>query len=179
MILSDKDIRNYIRDGKLIIDPLRDDSIRENGVDLRFSGKIGVFKSTKVFVPGESNPDNFFQIMEVDKYILNPGDSIIFSTEEYIKMPNNLIGFINLRSSFARLGLILSPTIIDAGFDGVLTVGLSSTKIPVLIRRGDRILHIIFSELKSPSESPYSGRYKGRRDISKPFLLSESGDSAI
>jgi len=179
LILSDRDIRGLIEKGDLIIEPIKEDTIRENGVDLRFSGKIGVFKSTETFIPKESDPDEFIDIMEVEDYVLRPGESIIFSTIEYVKMPNYLMGFINLRSSFARLGLILSPTIIDAGFDGVLTVGLSSIKLPVLLRRNERILHVIFARLLSPSESPYRGRYKGRRDISKPFLLDKSGNRPI
>ena len=169
MILSNVDIQELISLGKLVIEPLDDDTIRENGVDLKFSGKVGVLKDSEVFIPGESDPDKFYETMEMDEYVIKPGTSIIFSTIEYIRLPPTHIAFINLRSSYARLGLILSPTIVDAGYEGNLTVGLYSSRIPVLIKKGDRILHLIIASLKTKSSKPYSGIYKGVRGLAKPF----------
>ena len=40
MILSDKDIREYIEKNKLVIDPIANDTIRENGVDLRVGDEL-------------------------------------------------------------------------------------------------------------------------------------------
>lgn len=169
MILSDVDIKRYIESGDLLIEPIYKDTIRENGVDLRFSGYIGKVSYDDVFEPGGTDPDNVYRVLYVDEYIVKPCEFIILSTEEYVKLSDSLMGFINLRSSFARLGLILSPTIVDAGFEGTLTVGLYSSVMPVKIRRGVRFLHIILSRLSSNTSMPYSGKYRGIHGLSKPF----------
>ena len=168
-MLSDVDIRRLISEGRLVIEPLCEECIRENGVDLRFSGHIAVYSSGDVFIPGESDPEHLYRDMDVDRYVINPGEHIIFSTIEYIKMPEDHIGLINIRSSYARLGLIIPPTVVDAGYEGSLTVGLYSSRVPVLLRRGDRVLHLLIDRLESPSSRPYMGRYKGFRGVAKPF----------
>ncbi len=171
MILSDTDIKRLLDTGELVIEPLHEDTIRENGVDLRFSGYIGKVGKKIVFEPGSTDPDEVFEEVYVDEYVINPGEFIILSTLEYVKLSESLMGFINLRSSFARLGLILSPTIVDAGFEGNLTVGLYSSTLPVKISRGTRFLHLVFGRLGSKSSNPYSGRYRGVRGLAKPFTI--------
>ncbi|MFP3225303.1 MAG: dCTP deaminase, partial [Sulfolobaceae archaeon] len=43
MILGDRDLKYYLEKGWIIIDPLKEDTIRENGVDLRVGGEIARF----------------------------------------------------------------------------------------------------------------------------------------
>ena len=171
MILSDSDIRKLLESGELVIKPLYEDTVRENGVDLRFSGYVGIVKKKDLFEPGYTDPEDVFEEVYTEEYILKPGEFIILSTEEYISLSDSLMGFINLRSSFARLGLILSPTIVDAGFEGNLTVGLYSSTMPVKISRGTRFLHLVIGRLSSKSSKPYRGRYRGIRGLAKPFTI--------
>ncbi len=171
MILSDSDIKKLLDSGELVIKPIYEDTVRENGVDLRFSGYIGRVEKRVLFEPGSTDPDDVFEEVYVEEYVINPGEFIILSTEEYVRLSESLMGFINLRSSFARLGLILSPTIVDAGFEGNLTVGLYSSVMPVKISKGDRFLHLVFGRLSSESSNPYRGRYKGIRGLAKPFTI--------
>jgi len=59
MILGDRDLKYYLEKGWIIIDPLKEDTIRENGVDLRVGGEIARFINTdKAFDP--DNPDSSF-----------------------------------------------------------------------------------------------------------------------
>lgn len=171
MALSDIDIKDYIRTHKLIIDPFDESLIRENGVDLRFGGSIGRFRSHNVlFDPHNDDINDVLTIEKGDTFIIYPDEKILFHSLEYIRLPNNLMGQINLRSSFARLGLSIPPTIIDANFEGQLTIGLEGGRFPIKIRKGERILYIIFYELKSPSENPYRGKYRGQRGIQPPIF---------
>ena len=43
MILSDFDLWNYIRSGRLAIEPFSEDIVRENGLDLRIGRQIARF----------------------------------------------------------------------------------------------------------------------------------------
>ncbi|MEM4769207.1 MAG: dCTP deaminase, partial [Saccharolobus sp.] len=40
MIFSDRDLKYYLEKGWIKIEPLREDTIRENGVDLRIGNEI-------------------------------------------------------------------------------------------------------------------------------------------
>lgn len=78
-------------------------------------------------------------------------------------MPNDLMGFVELRSTWARSGIIIPPTIVDAGFRGNLTleiVPFNDDPIPY----GQRFAHLIFGKLTSPSAS-YAGKYQNQRGI--------------
>ncbi|MFP3189571.1 MAG: dCTP deaminase, partial [Sulfolobaceae archaeon] len=57
MILGDRDLKYYLEKRWIVIDPLREDSVRENGIDLRIGEEIARFEETqdKVFDP--DNPD--------------------------------------------------------------------------------------------------------------------------
>ena len=84
-------------------------------------------------------------------------------------MPNNLMGFVNLRSTFARFGLIIPPTIIDAGFCGRLTIEVLGSSFPIRIPVGTRFLHVVFSKLLNPVETVYKGKYQNQKNIEIPY----------
>jgi len=151
--------------GWIIIDPLKGDTIRENGVDLRVGGEIARFINTdKVFDP--DNPDySFFKIEKGDEFIINPYEHVLLVTEEYIKLPNDIMAFVNLRSSFARLGLLIPPTIVDAGFEGQLTIEVVGSSFPVKLKRGTRFIHLIFARTLTPVEYPYKNKYQGQKGV--------------
>ena len=157
MVLGDRDLKYYLEKGWIIIDPLKEDTIRENGVDLRVGGEIARFINTdKVFDP--DNPDySFFKIEKGDEFTIHPYEHVLLVTEEYIKLPNNIMAFVNLRSSFARLGLLIPPTIVDAGFE--------RSSFPVKLKRGTRFLHLIFARTLTPVEYPYKSKYQGQRGV--------------
>jgi len=43
---------------------------------------------------------------------------VLATTLENIAIPDRLMAFCELRSTFARLGISIPPTIVDAGFSG-------------------------------------------------------------
>ena len=171
MILSDKDIKMYIERGELVINPFFEDTIRENGIDLRIGRMIGRFiRSNGVFDPKKDNPSNFIKLEENESFIIYPNEHILLHTIEYIKMPRDLMAFINLRSSFARIGLILPPTIVDANFEGQLTVELIGSNFPIKLYKDMRFLHLVFGKLMNMAEKPYKGRYQGQKGVQIPIF---------
>ncbi len=175
MILSDRDIRKYIKEGLLGIDPIFPDTIRENGVDLRIGGAIARLRNAgRPFDPHVDDASDFVVIEEGKKFIIYPNEHVLLHTLEYIKMPEDLMAFVNLRSSYARIGLIIPPTIVDANFEGELTIELIGGNFPVVLHKGDRFLHLIFAKLSSKPEKPYSGKYQGQRGIQIPIFKKAS-----
>ncbi|MCD6591670.1 MAG: dCTP deaminase, partial [Thaumarchaeota archaeon] len=132
MILSDFDLWNYIKSGRLRIEPFRNDIVRENGLDLRIGKQIARMKSIdKIFDTHNSDVNDFYEIEEGDSFIIRPREHVLLHTLEYIKLPIDLMGFVNLRSSYARIGLSIPPTIIDANFEGELTIELIGGEFPI------------------------------------------------
>jgi dCTP deaminase len=169
LILSDFDLWNYIRSGRLMIDPFRDDVVRENGLDLRIGRQVARLKPVdKALDIHGGDVAEFYEIEEGDSFVIRPREHVLLHTIEYIKLPLDLMGFVNLRSSYARIGLTIPPTIIDANFEGQLTIELVGGEFPVKLYSGNRFLHVVFAKLSSPVEKPYKGKYQGQRGVRLP-----------
>ncbi len=175
MILSDGTLRRMIEEGKLVIEPLHEDAIRENGVDMRIGNEIAFPVVTgHVIDPTQDNPSKHFSIREIpDEGIIIPGNtSVLLVTEEYLKLPSDVAALCGLRSSIARWGFIAPITAVDAGFEGQLTIEVMWTRpAPVRLYKGIRFLHVIFFRTDKPVERPYSGTYQGQRGVTLPKRL--------
>ena len=164
MILGDRDLKRYIEKRRITVDPLSPDSIRENGIDLKIGSEIARFKKTaRVFDGGRQ--EDFFKKERGDEFIIRPHERVLVTTMEYLELPDDVMAFVNLRSSFARLGLLIPPVVVDAGFHGELTVEVVGSEFPVRLKSGTRFLHLIFARTLSPVENPYRGKYSGQRGV--------------
>jgi dCTP deaminase len=95
-------------------------------------------------------------------WILRPGLFYLISTRERIVMPPDLVGCVNGRSSWGRVGLRIHATagFIDPGFAGNITLELDIAGGPVEIREGDSICQVVFQKLSGPVERPYGSASK-------------------
>ena len=173
MILSDFDLTSYIRSGRLVIEPFSEEIIRENGIDLRLGNQIARLRDTDEVLDTrnpEADLSSFYVIEEGETFIINPREKVLLTSLEYIKLPNDLMAFVELRSSFARLGLLMPPTIIDAGFEGTVTLEIQGSSFPIKLYRGQRFAHVIFSKTLNPVSKPYKGKYQGQQGVTLPKL---------
>ncbi len=173
MILSDWDIRVYIEKKLLTIDPLFPDTVRENGVDLRFGNQFCRFiKSRDHVIDTMRDPvENVLECIEVGEdegFVIQPLEHVLATTLEWVELPHDLIGFVNLRSTFARYSLYIPPTIVDAGFKGQLTIEIIGGSVPVKVYPKQRFLHLIFARTSSPVYRAYSGKYQSQRGVTPP-----------
>ena len=170
MALSDFDLENYIRAKRLVINPIHDDTVRENGVDLRVGDNIARLKKReKLFdTKGDVEVDSYYTFERGDAFIIQPREKVLICTMEYVELPSELMGFVELRSTFARCGLLLPPTILDGGFKGQITLEVEGSSFPIKLYRGDRFAHVVFLKLASPISKPYAGRYQGQKGVTLP-----------
>jgi len=174
VILSDSELRAYILGGRLGVEPLDPELVRENGVDLRIGGQYclisGGARVVDVNVDSPAQLDGVYRCGEAEELVLAPSARYLLHTLEYIRVPPELMGFVELRSTFARLGFLMPPTIVDGGFEGQLTIEVATPPFPVKLRAGTRFLHVVFARLSSPAVRPYRGRYQGQRGVTLPKL---------
>jgi len=144
-ILSDKDIKKYLDKGKIEINPINIKSIQPASVDLHLNWDL------------KDIDGNVYDINK-NEYLLIPNEFILGSTLEEVKIPNDLVGIIEGRSSVGRLGITAHITAgyIDPGFNGRITLEITnvSTK-PFILKKGMSICQIVFQELSCECENPY------------------------
>lgn len=133
MILSDRDIKQYIKEGKIKIEPLDepDVQIQPSGVDLRLGNEFRIFKITSIpYIDPKNPPENYTETINIDdnkQFIIHPGEFVLGSTKEYIKIPDDLMGVMDGRSSIGRLGVVIHSTSagINPGWEGILTLEIT------------------------------------------------------
>ncbi|MCX6776324.1 MAG: dCTP deaminase [Candidatus Micrarchaeota archaeon] len=161
MILSDKDIVDYLKRGIVKITPRpTEGQIGPASVDLTLSNEF--WKPRKVKGKLDLSKVGFSEVMgyfKADEVELKPGQMVLGKTVEKIELPSNISGRLEGRSSFARLGLAIHVTsgFIQPGSRNhqiLEIVNLSSNT--VLVRAGMRLSQVIFEELKSETSKPYS-----------------------
>ena len=174
MILSDVDLKEAIKNKRLVLTPFSEDTVRENGIDLRLADEIAHHdgaSSDFVLDPADESSINKCYSIEkgVGTMVLKAGEHVLLSTYEYMEMPDDLVGFVELRSTWARHGLSLPPTIIDAGFKGTVTLAVSNNaSYGIALKPRQRFAHIVFVKTSSKVNKPYAGGYSEQRGISIP-----------
>lgn len=174
MKLSDQDIIKALNEGRINIQPQpAANKIKGISVDLRLDNRFRVFNDhTAPFIdlsgPREEVQTLLDKIMgneivieEDQAFFLHPGELALASTFESIHIPDDLVGWLDGRSSLARLGLMVHVTAhrIDPGWQGQIVLEIfNSGKLPLALRPGMDICAINFETLSSPSSKPYNKR---------------------
>jgi len=175
MILSDRTIREEIAAGRIGIDPLGDGCVQPSSVDLHVDGLFRVFRnhSTRVIDVKENQEDltELVRVADEDVFVLHPGEFVLGSTAERVRLPTDLVARLEGKSSLGRLGLLIHSTagFVDPGFDGHLTLELSNVAtLPITIYPGMKIGQISFLRMTTPADEPYGSaaarsKYQGQR----------------
>ncbi len=82
-------------------------------------------------------------------------------TLESVTLPDNLVGWLDGRSSLARLGLMVHVTAhrIDPGWHGQIVLEFyNSGKLPLALRPGMVIGALSFESLSGSADRPYNSR---------------------
>ena len=182
MRLCDKDIINYLQDGKIAINPMpADDMISGVTVDIRLGNKFRVFQDhqapyidlsgTKESMQKALNSVMSDEIVLEDgnAFFLHPGELALAVTHESITLPANIVGWLDGRSSLARLGLMVHVTAhrIDPGWSGnIVGEFFNGGKLPLALRPMMKIGAVSFELMSDFAEKPYNARvdakYKGQ-----------------
>ncbi len=170
MILSDRTIRESIAAGRIVIDPFDPVDIQPSSVDLRLDRWFRVFRNHTVgHIDVKQNLEELTELVEIAPdgvFMLHPGEFVLGSTSERIRLPDDLVGRIEGKSSLGRLGLLIHSTagFVDAGWDGQLTLELSNVaNMPITLYPGMKIGQISFMVMTSPADRPYGSAHVGSK----------------
>ena len=101
--------------------------------------------------------------------ILPPGRFALLATKDVVTIPRDLAGFVQIRSTFARLGLNTPATVAGPGFQGHLV--LEVTNNSGCMFKIDPNIPIWSLQMVPSCSETYSGRYQGQEGITLPKAL--------
>ena len=175
MILSDRDIIKALGDGLVGIEPFDESDVQPSSVDLHVDRFFRTFHNHRhPYIDVKKPMENLTEMVEVSEsepFILHPGEFVLGSTLEYVRLSDDLVARLEGKSSLGRLGLLIHSTAgyVDPGFEGHLTLELSNVaNLPITIYPGMKIGQISFFRLTSPADKPYGSaalgsKYQGQR----------------
>jgi len=175
MILSDGDIRKELAAGRIEIDPFDEDCVQPSSVDVHVDSQFRVFANSRYpYIDVRREMPDLTELVEVEPeepFILHPGEFVLGSTLERVRLPDDLVARLEGKSSLGRLGLLIHSTAgyVDPGWDGFLTLELSNVaNLPITIYPAMKIGQISFFRLTTPAEVPYGSKatrskYQGQR----------------
>jgi dCTP deaminase len=174
VVLSDRTIRRLLDEGRIEIDPYDDSLLQPSSVDVRVDKYFRVFHNARYpFIDVRKPQEDLTELVEVENgpFILHPGEFVLGSTLERIRLPDDLVARLEGKSSLGRLGLLIHSTagFIDPGWDGHVTLELSNVaNLPITIYHGMKIGQLSFVQLTEPAEAPYGSgglgsKYQGQK----------------
>ncbi|MGN0092954.1 MAG: dCTP deaminase [Methanobrevibacter sp.] len=182
-ILSDKDLKKCIDDGKIVINPLTDEKqIQPSSIDMRIGDEFKVFRVIrKPFIDPKDDDDiaSYMESLTVEDgeaFIIHPNEFALATTYEYVKVPDDLVARVEGRSSMGRLGVTMHVTAgyIDPGFEGKITLEISNIgAMPVALYPGQRVCQLVFETMTTPAEKPY-----GHPDRNSKYMGQKSPESS-
>lgn len=163
---------------RLFITPLlSNEQIGWASVDVRLGNEFIAFRRTKyaMFNPLEKSEKLTSRIGDFqeriyiplgERLVLHPQQLVLGCTLEYIRLPNDLVAEVVGRSSWGRLGLILSAaTLVHPGFAGVITLELANQgDVPLPLVPGVRIAQLVLKRAtfrKQTGQKILKSRYLG------------------
>jgi len=174
MRLCDRDITAYLAQGKIGITPAPDaDMISGVSVDIRLGHKFRVFQAHTAPFIDLSGPraevDAALNAVMSDEivleddgvFILHPAELALGITLESVTLPADIVGWLDGRSSLARLGLMVHVTAhrIDPGWSGNIVLEFfNSGKLPLALRPNMKIGALNFELMTGPADKPYNKR---------------------
>ena len=167
MVLSDGDLKNALKTGRIKILPAPDlaTQLGSCSIDLRLGNTFRVFEHSKnpYIDPAKKDYSNEVTrelvVKDGEAFVMQPGDFVLASTLETITIAPDLLGRLEGRSSLGRLGIVVHSTasIFDPGWNGKAVLELGNLgRMAVALTCGMRICAMTFEQLSSPAEVPYS-----------------------
>jgi dCTP deaminase len=164
-VLSRRDIIEAIERGDVTFDPEIEiqTSVEQVPVDLRLGRKFTRFRELAPHVPALYVEASVFEhselwdVVEGDTCRLEPGELVLAQTLEFITLPNYLMGLVEGRSSWGRMGITTHVTApkIDPGFEGNIVLEMVNlSKTPYELRAGhDKPAQLMLIPVSTPLES--------------------------
>jgi dCTP deaminase len=198
MILNDKQIELLAVNNEMIF-PFIDHQVREVdgkkqissglssfGYDITLADTFKAYNSAYsvhqasdkwglVVDPLDFNSEDLLESFTVDPdvgyAIIPPHGYFLGHANEYMRMPNNVSAICLTKSTYARTGIFLNTTPIEAGWHGIITLeiaNLTERPVKLYINQGICQLQFFGGDFPKTSYADRGGKYQGQLGITLP-----------
>jgi dCTP deaminase len=182
-IKADKWIRRMCEEHRMI-EPFEAGQVRDGvvsyglssyGYDIRVSKEFKVFTNVyNAIVDPKRFDAKSFVDFTVDECIIPPNSFALARTEEYFRIPRNVLAVCLGKSTYARCGLVVNVTPLEPTWEGYLTLEISNTTpLPAKVYGGEGIAQLLFFEGDEEPEVAYAdrkGKYMMQQGVTLPRL---------
>lgn len=163
-LLTKHHIEQEINSGRLVITPpLKPDQVGGASIDLTLSREFRIFRARAgaIDIQSSTNYKRYTTSTRASSILIRPQETILAMTEEQIKLPDNIVGWLEGRSRFARLGLLIhiSAGLIHPGVNNHQVLEITNLSPNILrLHAGVRICQLVLEYTTGPIS--YRGRYR-------------------
>lgn len=165
MILSDRDIKKALEDGRISVDPLFNNAIQPASVDLHLDKHFLVFNRDGHTCIDVKNPvADLMRKVDIDEdrsFVIHPGEFVLGNIFETTGVDRSMVARLEGKSSLGRIGLIIHATAgyLDPGNKLKMTLELSNVgSLPIKLYYMMPIAQMAFEPLSSPAEIAYGDK---------------------
>jgi dCTP deaminase len=162
-VLTRDAILAELRSGRLVVTPFADDQLGAASIDLTLGDEIREITEDgePIDLVADADYREHTRLLELtEPYVLPPGRTVHGITLERLELPPDLCGFLEGRSRFARLGLMIHVTsaFVQPGVANRQVLEMSNvSNRPLRIHPGVRLCQIVL--LRTEGEAVYRGRF--------------------
>ena len=167
MILTKSEILKEIKKKNIKITPFDSSAIGPASVDLTLDNQFRVFTCGLTYdVNDVSDYQQISKKVVADSIVIKPQELVLGITKEKIQLSENICGWLQGRSRFARLGLLvhLTASFMPPGIENqqvLEIVNLGHRKLR--LHAGTKICQFIFQ--RTQGKAKYQGKFKDQAEV--------------
>ncbi len=171
-VLGKQAILQAIEQGAIVITPFDPQLVGPASVDLTLAPTFRVFRKVHQVIEVREHTDyreltDKIEVPAGQHILIMPGETVLGITQERLRLGPGLCGWLEGRSRFARLGLMvhISAPFMGPGIDSQQVLEMSNFgPAPLAVYPGTAICQFVFQKLEG-SEC-YAGRFAGQTEQS-------------
>jgi dCTP deaminase len=166
-ILTHDELIKKIDEGTIKIDPFDPKRVGPASIDFTLGTRFRIFKELKETIELKSDafdPDEFSDLVTLnERLVIHPHETVLGITVEKLTLPGSICGWIQGRSRFARVGLMvhITSSFIQPGISNHQVLEIyNAGPIPIAIYPGIAVCQIVFEE--TAGNARYTGKYRNQ-----------------
>ena len=159
-VLSRSAILREMKKGTIKVSPFSESNIGPASIDLTLDNQFRIPKRRKaIVITNEIHGEQYAHLKKSSRIVLKPGELALGITKETVTLSQGFCGWLQGRSRFARLGLMVhvSSSFVHPGVSNKQVLEMVNVgKSPLVITPGLKICQLILQRAEG------KGQYKGR-----------------
>lgn len=171
-MLSDRDLHTLAIEEELIT-PYNPEYCEGATINLTLDTVVKRYSSNEPIILGKEVTEDHYEKFDisVDEFWLEPKESVLIQTHEFLKVPHNMTARIYERYGVKSLGLMISPAhYMNPGYRGQISlIAVNNTPVRFRLIPGIKICQLALFELKTEPLKPYEkqdARYMDTTEVS-------------